>query len=521
MTTFRSISRRELLVAAGAAGGGVVAASVLDDAMATRANPPARLHDIDHVVVLMQENRSFDQYFGTLRGIRGFDDPTAMTLTTGRSVFHQPDVDLVENPSHLPYLLPWRLNTRTTSGQQAADLSHEWAVQQMSFNSGAMDGFVRAHRLVDGAIGGKVGTNNVGALTMGYFTRKDIPWHYALADAYTICDNHHCSVFGPTDPNRVMAWSATVDPEGKRGGPALTNFLSEGQLGWESYPERLQRAGIDWYLYQERDNYQDNMLPFFKGVVADKKSDLYRRANSFIPTRPGTPAGPALIAKLRHDVVTGNLPQVSWIVSSEANSEHPRSTPAQGAHFIDQCLKALQADPKVWAKTVVFLSYDENDGLFDHVVPPTPPEGTPGEWVSAATVAKSPVFTEGTSGPVGLGFRVPMVVISPFSRGGFCSSEVYDHTSTLLFLERRFGVEVNNISRWRRETVGDLTAAFNFAGGRDMSIPRLPDTAALMAAANRQASLPEPVPSGSQQMPHQEPGKPRPTPSGMVRVRRR
>ena len=113
---------------------------------------------------------------------------------------------------------------------------------------------------------------------------------------------------------------------------ASTNSQVVGQLGWESYPERLQRAGIDWYVYQEVDNFTDNMLPFFKGFV-DTTTDLYRRGNSFIPTPDGQLYGPALAAKLRADVVSGNLPQVSWIVGSYLNSEHPEAAPSYGANF--------------------------------------------------------------------------------------------------------------------------------------------------------------------------------------------
>ena len=512
------ISRRQLLAAAGVASGAALVPSVssIANAVAPSHRSPTRLADIEHVVIVMQENRSFDQYFGTMRGVRGFSDPKAMTLANGKSVFYQPDPDLLQNTARQPYVLPWRLNTKTTSAQQSVDLSHAWIAQQLSWAHGRMNGFVTAHRLIDGTVDGSAGAFDNGAKTMGYFTRDDLPWHYALADAYTVCDNYFCSVFGPTNPNRIMSMSATVDPEAKMGGPCLDNSQSIGTLEWESYPERLQHAGIDWYLYQETDNYDDNMLPFFKGIMKDTKSELYRRANSFIPTPKGQPAGPALIERVRNDVVSGNLPQVSWILSSRENSEHPTATPAAGADFVDGVLKALQADPKVWAKTVVFVNFDENDGLFDHVLPPTAPRGTPGEWVSAATLALHPITAEGMTGPVGLGFRVPMTVVSPFTRGGLCSSEVYDHTSTLLFLERRFGVEVANLSAWRRKTVGDLTGALNLAAGPDASIPRLPDTRALVHAAGQQASLPSPVQPSVQTMPHQEPGRPRPRPSGLV-----
>ena len=115
---------------------------------------------------------------------------------------------------------------------------------------------------------------------------------------------------------------------------------------------------------------------------------------------------------------------------------------------------------KVWEKTALFVTWDENGGFFDHVAPPVPPPLTPGEYLSVPDITGN---DGGITGPIGLGFRVPMLVLSPFSRGGFLCSERFDHTSILRFLETRFGVEVPNLSQWRRENTGDLTGAFNFA----------------------------------------------------------
>lgn len=492
-------SRRNVLKAAGVGAGAVLAPGIAGRAFATArpsgpVHAPAKLEDIEHVVILMQENRSFDQYFGSLRGVRGFDDPSAMRLETGNSVFFQPDVDALQNPSHLPYLLPWHLDTKKFDGQQNHGLSHAWSAQQNSWNLGLMDGFVLAHRIIDDDVddlsSGKLPLTDHGAATMGYYTRDDIPFHYALADAFTICDNYHASVFGPTNPNRIMSMSATVDPEGIMGGPCLDNSQHNLQLQWEAYPEALQRAGIDWYLYQEADNFQDNMLPFFKGF-ANTKSDLYRRGNSFIPTPKGEPAGPALAAKLKADVLSGNLPQVSWIVGAAYNSEHPDGAAAYGAHFIHQVLDALTADPKVWAKTALFLNYDENDGLFDHVPPPMPPPGTPGEFVQGV--------------PIGGGFRVPCLIVSPWTAGGWVCSQTLDHTSVIQFLEKVTGVTEPSITAWRREAFGDMTAAFRFNHPLEKP-PVLPNAHDLLARANYDiAHLPQPVlPAANQAVPAQE-----------------
>jgi phospholipase C len=196
--------------------------------VALAATPPkrGRIADIEHVVLLMQENRSFDHYYGTLSGVRGFNDPHALKLPNGRSVFHQPDP---ANPDG--YLLPYRLDTRTTAAQAIPSMSHEWDVQHQAWNGGAMDNWLPAHMASDGSNG---------PYTMGYFTRDDLPFQDALADAFTICDSYHCSVLGPTGPNRHMWMAGTIDPNGDFGGPSLTTGAPNGQYSFKTYPERLR-----------------------------------------------------------------------------------------------------------------------------------------------------------------------------------------------------------------------------------------------------------------------------------------
>lgn len=174
-------------------------------------------------------------------------------------------------------------------------------------------------------------------------------------------------------------------------------------------------------------------------------------------------------------------------------SEHPDYLPAAGADFVAQKIEAIAANPKVWAKTAFILSYDENDGLFDHVVPPNPKEGTPDEYVQGL--------------PIGGGFRVPAIIVSPWTVGGWVASETFDHTSALRFLEHFTGVEEPNISQWRRRTFGDLTSAFRFSDARPL--PRLPeDTADQLARAKEEvATLPKPaLPGAEQRFPRQEYG---------------
>lgn len=441
--------------------------------------PQGTLDHVEHVVVLMQENRSFDSYFGTLSGVRGFADPNVQRLSTGRSVFFQPDSS---NPDG--FELPFHLDFSKTSAAGIADLSHAWTAQLGSWNGGKMDNWLPAHRQADG--------NTNGPLTMGYVTRAEVPWHYALADAFTICDMNFCSIFGPTWPNRMFLMTGTIDPDGKNGGPIITNSEPH-PFTWTTYPERLQQAGISWRVYQEADNFGTNMLTHFAQFQqAPQSSPLFQNG---LVTRSHT--------AFMDDVKKNQLPQVSWILVPSVDSEHPPFLPSKGAQFVNDILDALGSTPEVWGKTVLFLTYDENDGFFDHVPPPTPPPGTAGEFL---TVNPLPSAAGGIAGPVGLGFRVPMIVISPFSAGGFVYSGISDHTSIIRFMETRFGVMEPNISAWRRSTVTDLTDTLSFSG-RQTGFPQLPDPAPLVQKEQQEvATLPPPTVPAQQSMPAQEPG---------------
>jgi phospholipase C len=231
-------------------------------------------------------------------------------------------------------------------------------------------------------------------------------------------------------------------------------------------PEVLQDAGISWKKYNPYGPlYQPgaspfvskNMLLYFDQFTsADPSSELYKNAFSYFgPNVNGglTSTNPNE-NDFAADVASGNLPQVSWIISPDAYDEHPPSPPALGEWYTQQILDTLTSNPEVWASTVLFIMYDENDGFFDHVPPPVAPAGTPGEYL---TVSPLPSDAGAVAGPIGLGVRVPMIVVSPFSAGGWLCSDVFDHTSQLRFLETVFGVTAPNISAWRRETVGDLT----------------------------------------------------------------
>ncbi len=428
------------------------------------------MKDIKHVVMLMQENRSFDHYFGTLAGVRGFSDPNALILPNGKSVFYQPDV---VNPNG--YLLPFHLDTRKSSAQKIPSTSHAWEVQHESWNGGKMDKWLAAHRKADGVNGPYV---------MGYHTRDDIPFQFALAEEFTICDAYHSSVFGPTFPNRMHWMTGTLDPDGLGGGPMTANDqVPKGGYKWTTYPERLEKAGISWKVYQQKDNYGCNMLEYFtKFQQADKNSSFYKR---------GAMRGPD--GQFEDDAKNDRLPAVSWIIPTGPQSEHPDFMPAAGAAFVASKIDAIASNPEVWAKTVFILNYDENDGIFDHVAPPVPPPGTPHEFVRGL--------------PIGAGFRVPCIIVSPWTAGGWVCSQPFDHTSVLQFLEKFTGVRETNISDWRRQTFGDLTSAFRFNEAQSRP-PALPDAKPLLSLANSEVEhLPKPIlPASEQSTPAQEEG---------------
>ncbi|MEO6787198.1 MAG: phospholipase C, phosphocholine-specific [Chthoniobacteraceae bacterium] len=468
------MTRRGLLGSAAATAATALASSLLPPnvrrALAKAPPSSGALKDIKHVVMLMQENRSFDHYFGTLAGVRGFDDPKALKLPNGKSVFHQPDPG---NPSG--YLLPFHLDTRTTSAQKIPSTDHSWPVQHDSWNGGKMDNWLPAHRKAEGARAPYV---------MGYHTRADIPFQFALAEAFTICDAYHCSVMGPTFPNRMYWMTGTIDADGENGGPMISNKTIKEGFTWTTYAERLQKAGISWKVYQQQDNYGCNMLEYFKAFKeADRDSALHNRGVIREPE-----------GKFEYDAANDNLPTISWIITTSTQSEHPDFMPAAGADFVASKIDAIASNPEVWAKTVFILNYDENDGIFDHVVPPTPPAGTPKEYVKDL--------------PIGAGFRVPCIIVSPWTAGGWVCSQPFDHTSVLQFLEKFTGVQEPNISDWRRRTFGDLTSAFRFDEAK-ANPPALPGTGDVLNRARYEtAFLPKPtLPGAEQKAPVQEKGQ--------------
>jgi phospholipase C len=485
------IDRRRILL-------GAASASLLPPAIARALTIDADVRagtiaDVAHVVIFMQENRSFDHYFGAMNGVRGFADrfpipvPDAPGLAR-RTVWTQRNDTSRGGP---PLISPFPLNTvQSFSHMRVEGTPHNWPDAQAAWDEGRLDRWPAAK----------------GEHAMGYFRREDIPFQYALADAFTLCDAYHCSIHTGTNTNRLFLWSGTNDPSGRRGGPSLTNshdrFVDVGghpdSYTWTTYCERLLAAGVSWRIYQDQaDNFTDNPTEGFKTF-----RDSANKAPGSDPRLYDLAFKTRLLDGLKADVLAGALPQVSYIVAPSRDSEHPGpSSPAQGADYTARVIEALTADPKVWAKTVLLLMFDENDGFFDHAPPPAPPslgqDGAPLGGSTVDTMGEYHLVTapseekaerpELMGRPYGLGPRVPMYVISPWSRGGWVSSEVFDHTSVIRFLETRFGVMEPNISPWRRAVCGDLTGAFNFKTPNAPFPPGLPETRALAARA---AALP-------------------------------
>ena len=293
----------------------------------------------------------------------------------------------------------------------------------------------------------------------------------------------------------------------------------------------MQAAGVSWKVYQDVGqgldaahywgwgedayigNYGDNSLLYFHQYQnAADSSALAQNAR----TGTNISASGTLFDQFKNDVTTNSLPQVSWIVAPEAYTEHPNWPANYGAWYVSQMLDALTSNPAVWSKTAFFILYDENDGFFDHMVPPTPPQ-TREEGISTVDITNE-IFTGSATypvssypaGPYGLGVRVPMLIVSPWSKGGYVNSEVFDHTSLIRFIEKRFahqyaGLSESNITDWRRAVTGDLTSAFNFKTPND-AVVTLPSTVAYAPPDNNRHPDYSPAPPTEQAMPVQEPG---------------
>jgi phospholipase C len=581
-------NRREFLKKAAFFSGGLglwgALPSSIQKAMAIDPDPGTTFLDAEHVVILMQENRSFDHCFGKLKGVRGFNDPRALRLPNKDLVWLQRDAK-----GHT--FAPFRLNIKDTKATWMSAIPHSWEDQVDARNTGKYDGWIEAKRP------GRKEFSHV-PMTMGFYDREDIPFYYAFADAFTVCDQHFCASLTGTTTNRNYLWAGkSVGNPGEK--PLVRNgeHTYGKEVDWKTFPDRLQQHGIDWRVYQNEvsvntllegedkswlANFTDNNLEWFKqfgvrftpghyayllqqqkhlpaeiarlqqksqeAIGAEKDSllkewrsnrellqsiekslseynpetfaqkpeeekELHRRAFTVNQGDPnyhrtetleyldGTEKRATKIPKgdifyqFRKDVDAGKLPAVSWLVAPQKFSDHP-SAPWYGAWYVSEALEILTKNPEVWKKTIFILNYDENDGYFDHVPPFVPPKpgdpstGLVSEGLDATTefvtleqeLAYPGMKPENArESPVGLGYRVPLIVASPWSRGGWVNSQVCDISSTIQFLEKFLShktgktIREDNISSWRRAVCGDLTSVFRPYHGEQIPLPDFVD----------------------------------------------
>lgn len=568
-------SRREFVKKAallsGAAGIWSTLPGSLQRAMAIDPEPGSTYLDAEHVVILMQENRSFDHCYGTLRGVRGFSDPRAISLPNQNPVWLQ------SNAAGETYA-PFHLDINKSNVTWLGSLPHSWTNQVDARNGGRYDKWLLAK---------PSGRKEIAQmpLTLGYYHRADIPFYYALADTFTVCDQHFCSSLTGTTPNRLYLWTGTI--RDKQDASAFANVRNEEvdygrEASWTTFPERLEDLGISWKIYQnelslpvgfqgeEEDwlaNFTDNPIEWFtqfnvrfspghrrhlekkaatlqeelaaleqacasaetlaakwaEWEQAEQERERWSLENfNKLPARARAlhekafctntddphyhelaeltykegetertvkvPKGD-IFHQFRSDVKEGKLPKVSWLVAPSNFSDHPGSA-WYGAWYVSEALDILTQNPEVWKKTIFILTYDENDGYFDHVPPfvaphPNKPEtglvskgiDTGVEYVELEQDLKRKPAREARESPIGLGYRVPLVIASPWSRGGNVCSQVFDHTSVLQFLEvflsHKTGkkVQESNISAWRRTVCGDLTSAFHPYQGEKLTTP--------------------------------------------------
>ena len=450
------------------------------------------IKDVKHVIILTQENRSFDNYFGTLKGVRGFGDRFTIPLSDNRKIWEQYDKDKNK-------IFPYHLDSTRGNAQRVSGTPHSWTDGQFAWNHGRMGNWVHYKQ----------------PQSMGYYKQKEVEFQFSLANAFTLCDAYHCAMHTGTNSNRMFLWTGSNGPKAAGVASVVNDLDSIGASStgydWTTYPERLQQAGVTWKVYQNMpDNFTDNPLAGFK---------QYRRANelsgkpvnndstcpAYDPaidaTQPlykgiaNTMPDGGFLASFKDDIAKGQLPQVSWMVAPAAYSEHPGpSSPVQGAWYIQEVLNALTENPAIWSQTVLLVNFDENDGFFDHVPSPSAPSKDASGVMQGKTTlsdeqisyeyathpkasAGQPNFTDpkvsNGVGVYGPGIRVPMYVISPWSRGGWVNSQVFDHSSVIRFLEQRFGVQEPNISPYRRAVCGDLTTAFDFKNPNTTAISDL------------------------------------------------
>jgi phospholipase C len=350
------IDRRTFLKAAGALGLAGLAAPVMPGLAATfvkRRNP------IQHILIDLQENRSFDHYYGFAPFAGQFGVPAGYSQPDGAG----------------GSVAPYHFTSLSTP-----DIGHSWTATHREWNGGAMDGFFT--------------TDGINA--MGFYTAQDLPFYYSLHDTSTLCVNYFCSLLGPTWPNRFYTAAGTS------GGITTNGVWGYGVFDYPIILDLLDAANVSWKVYNVgMDSVPfgntDNVFVFWDRFANDQRA--HRPKQEFF-----------------QDLKQDTLPNVSWIIPSFARGwdEHPPADVSVGMGIVQELVDGLR-NSSSFASSAYIHTYDEAGGYFDHVAPPQ---------IDA----------------YGLGIRVPTWIISPFAKPGHLEPTVYEHTSTLKFIEAVFNL---------------------------------------------------------------------------------
>jgi phospholipase C len=422
-----ALTRRSLL---GAAAGG--AALVATRGLPAWARPVARaaglrapdslpfpsrpagtpsMPQIEHIVVLMMENHSFDNLLGMVplqvpgrRSVDGF------RFRHGKPVNANPDAS--GNPVPAAHA--------SSPCQLSGEPSQSWNASHQAYDNGRNDGFVTGSA----------------PIAMRFWDRRDIPFTYSLVEHFPLGERYFCSVLGQTFPNRSYLFAATSQG-------TINDTVAAGPPANGSIFDRLDAHHIEWAVYYEPPSY-----PSFELVPGTDTPARASRVRTF--------------ARFQSDLAAGRLPQVSFLDPDyETTSEENPQDIQLGERYIAQVVQALMA-ARTWQHTALFITYDEHGGYYDHVPPPAaiPPDSI------------APLLTP-TDVPANFdryGFRVPLIVVSPWARARYVSRITQDHTSIAAFIERKWNLPAMT---FRDANAHPMTDYFDFRKPAFLAPPKL------------------------------------------------
>jgi len=385
---------------------------------------------VEHIVVVMQENHSFDNYFGTLGRGDGF------TLDRrGSPVNSNPD------PSG-GFVRAFHESDTCQPGH----VSQSWNASHIQFDAGRNEGFVRS---------------DSGVWAMAYFDQRDIPFYHSLGRTFPLCDRYFCSVLAQTYPNRRFLMAGTAFGLISTDTSSITEDPPNGTIF-----DRLNAHAISWKSY------------------ASDISTLFIIAS--VPKN--NPANISTINRFFSDAAAGTLPAVSFVDSNIITGDEEGPEDIQlGEAFVSSVVQAVMNGP-AWPKTMLVWTYDEHGGYYDHVPPPpaVPPDDIP------------PRITVPPDQPGGYdryGFRVPTVVVSPHGRRDFVSHTVYDHTSILKTIERKWNLPAMT---YRDANANDLFDCLDLNGRPPfLDPPHLAVPANITGTSHCPATAPTKIPPGA------------------------